>query len=157
LGDRDLPGLIARRVDRIQYSLGLDEIEFIVEERTSGELAAIGEARAQFDENIYDAFHDQRIAVNGYFNQVFAGVRTGAKKENCDRVIDRLSGSGIDDPAVINPVRFKSGDTFGRIENLPGKRDRIFSADADHGQPGITHGRGRRDDRIAFYVWREVR
>ena len=143
--------------DKVGDGLGLGEVEFPGEEGSAGKFAGPGGAAAAGEEVVEDVADDERVAVAGDFEEVFAGGGGGRGVIGENDLVEGLAGKGVivAESGVARggkgsfefrvfgfefEGRSRSGGR-GRAQDRGGERGDERAAGAHDGERGFARGR----------------
>ena len=133
-------GALGAGADEVGDGLGLGEVEFAVEEGGAGEFAGLAGRQPRAKRSSRMRLDDERIAVAGDFEEVFAGGGGGRGVVGEDDLVEGFAGEGV----VVAEGGVARGGNIGdgSAKDGGGERGHERAARADDGERGFARGRG---------------
>ncbi len=136
------------RVDEVADGFGLGEIDATGEPGALGELAGFGEARAAGEASAEDVVEQDRRAVSGDLEEVFAGVGVRRGEEGDDGFVKLRASGGIED---VGEAGLRGCERSFEREERGGDLLRLRAGEADDADAAAAGRRGDGGDGVVGY------
>jgi len=129
--------------NEIGNGFGLQQIELAVVKGPAGELSRLGEPQPEAAQRLHDGGEHGAAAVHMEFGDVFPGGAARAREPQYQRVIEPLSGRGVDQAPSYRSARWRqlARDV---LDGAPA----IRPTEAENGDGGATGRRRRGENRV---------